>query len=79
MGVPGKASFWQTMLAFHLSFFPEICGRVKNNNQKMEQQTPVEHEVKAIQTGKSWFLRLWYAVFQKEIPVILEDNFCFLW
>ena len=43
----------------------------------MEQQTPVEHEVKTIQTGKSWFLRLWYAVFQKEIPVILEDNFCF--
>lgn len=58
MGVPGKASFWQRVLAFDLLFFLETCGRVKNNAQKMEQQSPVEHEVKDIQTGKFWLVQI---------------------
>ena len=52
MSMPGKASFWQRIFTSGLSFLSETCGRAKNNTKKMEQQTPVENELKTIQTGK---------------------------
>ena len=52
MSVPGKASFWQRVFTFGLSFLSKTCKKAKNNAKKMEQQTPVENEVKTIQTLK---------------------------
>ena len=52
MNMSGKASFWQRVFTFGLSFLSETCRRAKINAKKMEQQTPVKNEVKAIQTLK---------------------------
>lgn len=61
MGVPGNTCFWQKVFPFEFSF-PDIFGLIKNNRLgiaknkyeitvKMEQQNPLENEVRTnIQT-----------------------------
>ena len=66
------------MLVFDLLFFLETCALVENNAPKMEQQSPVEHEVKAIQTGKSRFVQIAiFSLSERLNSSFFKNNFCF--
>ena len=76
------------MFPFEFSF-PDIFGLIKNNRLgiaknkyeitvNMEQQNPLENEVRTnIQTDQLWCFNV-YSIFLEEILVFIKNTFCLL-